>query len=253
MSEMVTPTQFSDTVAQKIAHSAAAEKTTPLRRAVVTAWALHQGYSVEPVTWEGGEGELAEGWVWTGPDGMSVGDRVDAQIDQFPVMPRKLFRELDAECPWGGPLTMADTSTKTPLDSCSPDEIQAWEDWARNEDFDMAEHPLHYLFLDAKTAAARRGWKAGLAFARCHADAERARHVADAEALRAIIRHLRPAAAIVRIDEPTTGRHRYELWTNLTPKPAEHAEFLARFRGVPWTDEPKPSRDGDLPAVGTFG
>ena len=81
---------------------------------------------------------------------------------------------------------------------------------------------------------------------------ERARHAADAEALRAVIQHVRPGAAIVRIDEPTTGRHRYELWTNLTPKPPEHAAFLAEVRGVAWTDEPKRTRDADLPAVGSF-
>ncbi|WP_342153309.1 hypothetical protein [Methylorubrum sp. SB2] len=81
---------------------------------------------------------------------------------------------------------------------------------------------------------------------------ERARHAADAEALRAVIQHLRPGAAIVRVDEPTTGRHRYELWTNLTPKPAEHAAFLASVRGMPWTSEPKPTRDADLPQVGSF-
>ncbi|WP_156311683.1 hypothetical protein [Methylobacterium platani] len=81
---------------------------------------------------------------------------------------------------------------------------------------------------------------------------ERARHAADAEALRAVIHHLRPGAAIVRVDEPTTGRHRYELWTNPTPKPAFDAAFLASVRGVPWTEEPKRTRDADLPATGTF-
>ncbi|CAO4164943.1 MULTISPECIES: hypothetical protein [Methylobacteriaceae] len=83
-------------------------------------------------------------------------------------------------------------------------------------------------------------------------DRERASHAADAEALRAVIQHLRPGAAIVRIDEPTTGRHRYELWTNLTPKPAGVASLFAGVRGVPWTDEPRRARDADLPQVGSF-
>jgi hypothetical protein len=100
MSEMVTPTQFSAFATETIARAMPDVKVTPLRRAVVTAWAFHQGYTVEPVTWEGGEGELAEGWVWRHPDGMSVDDRVDALITEAPVMPRRLFRELDAECPW---------------------------------------------------------------------------------------------------------------------------------------------------------
>lgn len=43
----------------------------------------------------------------------------------------------------------------------------------------------------------------------CELDLERARHAADAKALRAVIQHLRPEAAIVRVDEPTTGQHRY--------------------------------------------
>ncbi|MCJ2084198.1 hypothetical protein [Methylobacterium sp. J-090] len=52
------------------------------------------------------------------------------------------------------------------LTPCLDEEIEAWETWAKDQKFDMEEHPLHYLFMDAKTAAARHGWKAGLAFAR---------------------------------------------------------------------------------------
>ncbi|CAO4181424.1 hypothetical protein EEDFHM_03919 [Methylorubrum populi] len=77
-------------------------------------------------------------------------------------------------------------------------------------------------------------------------DRERARHAADAEALRAVIHHLRPAAAIVRIDEPTTGRHRYELLTHVRPE-RPLAAFVDRVLGEPW--EPARTRDADLPAV----
>ena len=52
------------------------------------------------------------------------------------------------------------------LTPSSPEEIQAWETWAKDGRFNMDEHPLHYLFLDRETAAARKGWKAGLEFAR---------------------------------------------------------------------------------------
>lgn len=42
----------------------------------------------------------------------------------------------------------------------------AFEEWAKGERYEMHQHPLHYLFLDPKTHAARMGWKAGMAFAR---------------------------------------------------------------------------------------
>ncbi len=40
-----------------------------------------------------------------------------------------------------------------------------FEEWAKKERMDMTEHPLHYLFMDPKTSAARDGWKAGVAYA----------------------------------------------------------------------------------------
>ncbi|KQP90791.1 hypothetical protein [Methylobacterium sp. Leaf117] len=52
------------------------------------------------------------------------------------------------------------------LDPCSDEEIEAWETWAKDQGFDMEEHPLHYLFMNKQTSSARKGWKAGLEFAR---------------------------------------------------------------------------------------
>jgi len=49
--------------------------------------------------------------------------------------------------------------------ACDGVEQPAFEAWAKIQRFDMAEHPLHYLFLDAKTDAARDAWKAGLTYA----------------------------------------------------------------------------------------
>ena len=46
--------------------------------------------------------------------------------------------------------------------TCDGVEQPAFEAWANSQRFDMTEHPLHYLFMDAKTDAARRAWKAGL-------------------------------------------------------------------------------------------
>jgi len=51
------------------------------------------------------------------------------------------------------------------LASCSKEEIAAWEAYGEKAGLDMHEHPLHYLFLDDKTYAARHGWKAGIEWA----------------------------------------------------------------------------------------
>lgn len=49
-----------------------------------------------------------------------------------------------------------------PVAVCDGVEQPAFEEWASKQGLDMHEHPLHYLFLDAKTDAARQAWKAGL-------------------------------------------------------------------------------------------
>lgn len=46
--------------------------------------------------------------------------------------------------------------------SCDGIEQDAFEAWAASEKMLMDTHPLHWLFLDPKTNAARQGWKAGL-------------------------------------------------------------------------------------------
>jgi hypothetical protein len=51
---------------------------------------------------------------------------------------------------------------KEPPYVCDGIEQEAFEKWAESERFDMNQHPIHWLFLDAETYAARRGWKAGL-------------------------------------------------------------------------------------------
>lgn len=45
---------------------------------------------------------------------------------------------------------------------CDGKEQWAFEEWAKGEKYDMKTHPLHWLFLDAKTYAARQGWVAAL-------------------------------------------------------------------------------------------
>lgn len=50
-------------------------------------------------------------------------------------------------------------------DTCDGKEQEAFETWAQRERHNMEQHPLHYLFLDAETNAARQGWRAGLLYA----------------------------------------------------------------------------------------
>lgn len=51
-------------------------------------------------------------------------------------------------------------------DVCDGKEQNAFEEWASKEGMNMERHPLHWLFLDAKTYSARQGWKAALKYAR---------------------------------------------------------------------------------------
>ncbi|MBA6427031.1 hypothetical protein [Pseudomonas aeruginosa] len=51
-------------------------------------------------------------------------------------------------------------------DVCDGKEQDAFEEWASKEGMNMERHPLHWLFLDAKTYSARQGWKAALKYAR---------------------------------------------------------------------------------------
>ena len=43
---------------------------------------------------------------------------------------------------------------------CDGKEQYAFEAWAKENHYDMNEHPLHYIFIDPKTNAARMGWNA---------------------------------------------------------------------------------------------
>jgi len=43
-------------------------------------------------------------------------------------------------------------------------EQEAFEVWATSEQYEMETHPLHWLFLNKRTYAARQGWKAALEY-----------------------------------------------------------------------------------------
>ncbi|NTE68387.1 hypothetical protein G6M85_22595 [Agrobacterium tumefaciens] len=59
-----------------------------------------------------------------------------------------------------------DVAKWEPPQDCERKEELAFETWASSQHYDMHEHPLHYLFLDPKTDAARQGWKAALQYVR---------------------------------------------------------------------------------------
>ena len=59
-----------------------------------------------------------------------------------------------------------DVAERDPKEIATWEDQQAFEAWAQGERYEMHQHPLHYLFMDPKTNAARQGWKAALQFAR---------------------------------------------------------------------------------------
>lgn len=71
-------------------------------------------------------------------------------------------------------------------------EQEHFEGWAKSSRYDMSEHPLHYIFLDPKTDAARRGWNAALAYVRNNAAAPAAPQAAGVGEREAIARIMDP-------------------------------------------------------------
>ena len=72
----------------------------------------------------------------------------------------------------------------TPPQDCDGKEQLAFEAWASGKRYDMHQHPLHYLFMDKCTNAARQGWKAALEYVReQHATNAPAPHLVPAQLL----------------------------------------------------------------------
>lgn len=93
------------------------------------------------------------------------------------VMGSKMLWETDADNAAAGARAVRDIldgkDSPSPLlggfqppEDCDGEEQLAFEAWAKLERYDMHEHPIHYLFLDPKTYAARQGWKAALNYVR---------------------------------------------------------------------------------------
>ncbi|EPH1498290.1 hypothetical protein L4P04_006263 [Pseudomonas aeruginosa] len=89
----------------------------------------------------------------------------EAQIEAYIL---DMHRSSDSLTLRKGPLyaaPVAQAQHSVP-DVCDSKEQNAFEDWASKEGMNMERHPLHWLFLDAKTYSARQGWKAALKYAR---------------------------------------------------------------------------------------
>ncbi|MBH9098894.1 hypothetical protein I5K32_15650 [Pseudomonas aeruginosa] len=65
-------------------------------------------------------------------------------------------------------------------DVCDGKEQDAFEEWATNQGMNMQCHPMHWLFLDAKTNSARQGWKAALKYIRAQIAAAPGKEVPQA-------------------------------------------------------------------------
>ena len=81
------------------------------------------------------------------------------------------------------------------------EESKAFEEWAQGPHvgtFDMQQHPLHYLFLDPKTNAARAGWKSAIAW--MNARTAPAAPVVPAEVMEAAERMERPGEMVSCVD-----------------------------------------------------
>lgn len=73
-------------------------------------------------------------------------------------------------------------------------EQEHFEAWAKLYRYDMSQHPLHYIFTDPKTDAARMGWKAALAYVHDAAEplaaAPAPSSLAGGEVLEALLDHI---------------------------------------------------------------
>lgn len=92
--------------------------------------------------------------------------------------------------------------------NCDGKEQEAFEAWAQSEEMDMQVHPLHYLFLDRRTDAARRAWNECIRYCRSQVEA---RPPVDRTSV-TMLDKLREAAALAAADrESRTGINPGEL------------------------------------------
>ena len=120
-------------------------------------------------------------------------------------------------------------------------EQEHFEAWAKSRRYEMSEHPLHYIFNDPRTDAARMGWNAALAYVREQArPAPPATAAGVGEAVAWLLEDLiLPHESITRDREAARrlatylyeGKPMYKV-TPLYTTPASHDALLARVRSV---------------------
>jgi hypothetical protein len=99
---------------------------------------------------DGGKGEaVGVAGSMPGTDGFTM---AAFKVSDVPVG-TKLYDATPAEC--------APRAIPSVCDGKEQDEFEAW---AQKEKYDMSQHPLHWLFLNERTYAARQGWKAALEY-----------------------------------------------------------------------------------------
>ncbi|MEI0850005.1 hypothetical protein [Pseudomonas aeruginosa] len=89
----------------------------------------------------------------------------DAALARVEQQERTIAGMNEAHAKLAGLYEAAQAQHSVP-DVCDGKEQNAFEEWASKEGMNMKCHPLHWLFLDAKTYSARQGWKAALKYAR---------------------------------------------------------------------------------------
>ncbi|HGM6917672.1 TPA: hypothetical protein ACKQDM_005630 [Pseudomonas aeruginosa] len=89
----------------------------------------------------------------------------DAALARVEQQERTIAGMNEAHAKLAGLYEAAQAQHSVP-DVCDSKEQNAFEEWASKEGMNMECHPLHWLFLDAKTYSARQGWKAALKYAR---------------------------------------------------------------------------------------
>lgn len=97
-------------------------------------------------------------------------DKIDAQADEITALRAKVKSQAEA---W-------DDLLKASTDNNGVEQ-QAFEDWAQDNNYDMHQHPLHWLFLNPKTDAARQGWKGAMGHVKEQIKARRAAQEASDE------------------------------------------------------------------------
>jgi hypothetical protein len=123
--------------------------------------------------------------------------RSPQHIEEFEISETAVYSALSAQ--------VQDVAGWQPPQDCDGKEQLAFETWAASNRYDMHEHPLHYLFMDPKTNAARQGWKAALQYVRDEFPAAPAKQ--DIAALETQLKHLittrKNKAALAAFDNDT--------------------------------------------------